>query len=132
MDQEPHRVAVTEKIGLCESCRELKPVAYTDPVEREYCAQCFADLPVPTIERIVSYLMFTIPLHVGDRVECRTAGVLFDGVGTIDEISIEPEKFGTPAYPSFHVVIDQPAYPTAPADRWYCERQLRPVESEDQ
>lgn len=114
--------------GLCEVCKELKETAYTDPVGREYCGGCFSTLPVPTASRIVEYLMLTIPFQVGDRVECRTAGVLFDGVGNIDEISIEPENFGTPAYPSFHVTIDDKAYEDAPDELWYMETQLRRVE----
>jgi hypothetical protein len=121
-------MSVTDiKTGLCESCKELRPVAYTDPVGREYCTGCFAELPVPTVERVVSYLMLTIPFQIGDRVEARTAGVLLDGVGTIKDISIDPENFGTPAYPSFLVEIEEKAYPTAPESRWYMERQLRSV-----
>jgi hypothetical protein len=114
--------------GLCEVCKELKETAYTDPVGREYCTDCFSVLPIPTASRIIEYLMLTIPFKVGDRVECRTAGVLLDGVGNIDEISIEPEKFGTPAYPSFNVVIDDPAYPEAPKSCWYMETQLTKVD----
>lgn len=114
--------------GLCEVCKNLKETAYTDPVGRDYCTDCFSTLPVPTASRIIEYLMVTIPFQIGDRVECRTAGVLFDGVGDIDEISIEPENFGTPAYPSFHVKIDDKAYEDAPDELWYMETQLRKVE----
>jgi hypothetical protein len=77
---------------------------------------------------LLDYLMLTIPFAVGDRVEARTAGKIFDGVGTIDEVSMDPAKYGTPIYPSFHVVIDEPAYSEAPKDRWYMEAQLRKVE----
>lgn len=114
--------------GLCEICKELKETAYTDPVGREYCGDCFSILPIPTASRIIEYLMLTIPFKIGDRVECRTAGVLFDGTGTIDEVSIEPEKFGTPAYPSFHVVIDDKAYSEAPDSLYYMETQLTKVD----
>ena len=128
MDQESHRVAVTEQLGLCESCRELKPVAYTDPLGRGYCPQCFVTLPVPAVTRMVFELMASIPFKIGDRVECRTAGVLFDGVGTVREISIDPERYGTVVHPSFRVEIDEPAYKGAPESCWYMERQLRRVE----
>jgi len=114
--------------GLCESCKELKEIAYTDPVGREYCTGCFSELPIPTATRILEYLMLTIPFRIGDRVECRTAGALFDGVGTIDDISIELENFGTPTYPSFHVTIDEKAYPEAPDSLWYMESQLKKVD----
>lgn len=114
-------------VGLCETCKELKDVAWTDTVGREYCAECFANLPVPSAHRLLDFLMRTVPFQVGDKVECRTAGVLFDGVGTVDEVSIEPEKFGTPVYPSFLVTIEEKAYDTAPDSCWYMESQLRKV-----
>jgi hypothetical protein len=118
------------KTGLCEGCKDFKPIAYTDPVNREYCAGCFAVLPVPTVGRIVEYLIHTIPFMEGDVVECRTAGRLYDGIGVIDEVSIEPEKFGTPVYPSFHVQIKEKAYPEAPDELWYMETQLKRVEDD--
>lgn len=114
--------------GLCEICKNLKDTAYTDPVGREYCTDCFSSLPIPTASRIVEYLMLTIPFKIGDRVECRTAGALYDGIGVIDEISIEPEKFGTPVFPSFHVIIDEKAYPECPDSIWYMETQLKKVD----
>jgi hypothetical protein len=117
-------------LGLCESCRELKPTVWTDALGREYCAECFAVLPTATPWRMIDYLMLTIPFHVGDRVECRTAGALYDGIGTIDEVSIDPAKFGTPVFPSFHVVIEEKAYDEAPEDRWYMEQQLKKVSSD--
>lgn len=116
------------KTGLCDNCKEIRSIAYTDPVGREYCPGCFALLPVATPARIVEYLVRTIPFQVGDKVECRTAGVLYDGIGVIDEISVEPEKFGTPVFPSFHVAIEDKAYPDAPDSRWYCEQQLKKVD----
>jgi hypothetical protein len=130
MDQESHRMSTVTQ-GLCESCKELKETAYIDPVGREYCTDCFSLLPVPTASRILEYLMLTIPFKVGDRVECRTAGVLLDGVGTIDDISIELENYGTPTYPSFHVVIDDKAYPEAPDSLWYMESQLCKPKSDE-
>lgn len=122
MAEEPDR-----KVDLCESCREIKPVAHVDPVGRSYCATCRLIMPQTTTEHMVTFLMETIPFEVGDRVEARTAGILFDGVGVIDQVSIEPENFGTPVYPSFHVVIDKKAYATAPDDLWYMESQLTKV-----
>jgi len=115
--------------GLCEFCRELKPVAWVDQVGREFCAGCLTDLTVLTGPTLVDYLMATIPFKVGDRVRCYTAGALFDGIGTIDEVSTELDKFGTPIFPSFHVVIDEPAYPEAPDSLYYMERQLKLADS---
>lgn len=120
-------MTMTAQLGLCESCRELKTAAYTDPIGRQYCLECYGHLPVATAARIVEQLMVSIPFRVGERVECRTAGVLYDGTGVIDDISVDPEHFGTPAHPSFHVVIDHPAYPEAPDACWFMERQLKRV-----
>jgi hypothetical protein len=53
--------------------------------------------------------------------------MLFDGVGVVDEISTDLAHFGTPVFPSFHVLIDQPAYPEAPASLWYTEVCLKKV-----
>lgn len=117
------------KKGLCESCRELKPVAWTDPLGREYCEECLPALEVPGPSRILEYLEATVPFAVGDRVECRTGGVLYDGVGTVDEVSTSLEHFGTPVFPSFHVVIDEKAYPEAPDDLWYTEVCLKKVDA---
>lgn len=117
---------------LCEACRKLRPSAWTDSVGRSYCAECLAEAEEPTIDPRQAYLDVTIPFHVGDRVECRTAGVLYDGVGTIDAVSKELENYGTPVYPSFHVVISEKAYPDAPDDLWYLERQLTLVEAGSQ
>lgn len=111
--------------GLCDSCRELKPVYWTDSVGREYCAECFQILPVPSAFRMFEFLMATIPFGVGDRVECRTAGALYDGVGVIDQVSMDPKDYGTPVYPSFHVKIEDKAYEGAPDSLWYTENCLR-------
>jgi hypothetical protein len=121
---------MTDTLGVCESCKELKEIVYADSVGREYCDSCFSTMPVPTPTRIMDYLLRTIPFRVGDRVEARTAAVIFDGIGTIAEISIEPEKFGTPVYPSFRVVIEEKAYPEAPDERWYMEAQLKKVKGD--
>jgi hypothetical protein len=123
------------KTGLCESCKQLKEIAFTDAYDREFCAQCHAQASAAqeaTLFWMYSYLMATIPFGVGDKVECRTAGVLYDGIGVIDEVSFEPEKYGTPVYPSFHVRIEEKAYPEAPDALWYPETCLKLVEQDKQ
>lgn len=123
---------MSEKKELCEVCRHLRPSAWTDSVGRSYCGECLAEADEPTIHPGLAYLDATIPFQVGDRVECRTAGVLYDGVGTVDQVSTELENYGTPVYPSFHVVIEDKAYPEAPDELWYLERQLTLVEAGSQ
>ena len=113
---------------LCEFCQEIKPVFYTDSVDRAYCEQCYGQLRSPLADQLIQYLMVTIPFKVGDRVECRTAGRLYDGIGTVQEVSFDPENYGTPVYPSFRVAITDKAYPTAPDEIWYTEPCLKLVE----
>lgn len=69
----------------------------------------------------VSHLLETVPHAVGDVVECRTAGTLFDGVGRIEAVSFDPAEGGTPVYPSFRVALTEKAYPEAPDYAWYTE-----------
>lgn len=115
--------------GLCELCCELKEIAFTDSVGREFCANCTSSATVNSIPTVLAYLMATIPFSVGDRVECRTAGALYDGIGTIDDISMDPVNWGTPVYPSFHVKIEDKAYPEAPDELWYTEACLKKVDA---
>lgn len=116
-----------ELMGLCEFCRELKPVAATDSVGREYCQDCVSQAESPRGESVMDFLANTIPFKVGDRVEARTAGVVYDGIGVIEEVSTELEKFGTPVYPSFKVVFEEKAYPEVPDFIWFMEQQLKKV-----
>lgn len=114
---------------LCAGCRTFveMPAAPAGPV---HCVACAATLP-PTAEQwMLAYLMLTIPFEVGDRVEARTAGELFDGVGTVTEVSMSLEHGGTPVYPTFRVVIDSPAYDQAPAEQFYTEMCLTKVSEE--
>lgn len=118
------------KQGICEGCKEIQSIGWTDSVGREYCIPCFMDLHAPSTYRMLEHLTFSIPYQVGQRVRCYTAATLYDGIGTIDEISIEPEKYGTPVYPSFHVTLTQKAYPEAPDSLYYTEACLKPVVDE--
>ena len=116
---------------LCEFCQDLKPVAHTDSVGRTWCAECYELLWTPG-EDIMGFLGATIPFQVGDRVECRTAGRLYDGIGTVQEVSTDPANYGTPVYPSFRVAITDKAYPTAPDEIWYTEKCLVKLDKEMQ
>lgn len=128
---------MSETQGLCESCKELKAVGHTDVYGREFCVDCAPMVTVsgPPIE--ILSLLATIPFHVGDKVEARTGGTLYDGVGHIEEVNIgfdedgnvSLEKFGTPVYPSFRVVFDEKAYDEVPDEVWYMEQQLKLVPS---
>ncbi|QDH91721.1 hypothetical protein SEA_PHRAPPUCCINO_45 [Mycobacterium phage Phrappuccino] len=110
-------------VRLCFSCKELREIVYVDPVYRGHCSACVTGptSQVGSVVRAMQFLSATVPFQVGDRVEARTGGELYDGVGTVTEVSFDLEHGGTPVYPTFHVVIDEPADEHAPADGWYTE-----------
>ena len=116
---------------LCDSCREIKPLFSTDIAGREFCQTCYeAQQPADPL-LIWKFLMATIPFRVGDRVKCYTAGRLYDGIGTVDDVSMDPANYGTPVYPSFHVTITEKAYDSAPDALWYTEICLRRVNPDE-
>lgn len=113
---------------ICIGCRLPRRVVRTDNNDLHYCAKCAAVLPEPSETRALKFLLATLPFTPGERVECRTGGQIYDGVGTVDDVSFDFEKTGgTIIYPAFHVVIDQPAYPDAPEEGWYNEATLQRV-----
>jgi len=113
---------------MCYSCKALKEIVYTDSNEVDYCRECVGAIPTPSVVRAMDFLMATIPYAAGDRVECRTGGEIFDGIGVVDGVSFDLKDGGTPVYPAFHVVLDDKAYPEAPDECWYTEVCLRPAE----
>lgn len=119
---------MTTSTGVCHGCKQLKELVYTDELDREYCKRCNADLPVPSEVLGLEYLMASVPYEEGDRVECRTAGVIFDGIGIVQDISFEIARGGgTPIFPSFLVKIDEPATESSPEQGWYHEICLFPA-----
>jgi hypothetical protein len=112
---------------LCFGCKELREIAYADPVDRGYCAECVQSINFGSVARAMQFLSLTIPFAVGDRVQAYTGGELYDGVGTVTEIFFDLEHGGTPVYPSFRVVIDEPADENAPDEALYTEICLKKV-----
>lgn len=107
---------------LCWGCRQFRDIAWTEEsTARPYCPDCAAQLPPTAEEQAFDFLMRTLPFKPGDRVECRTAAQLFDGVGTVQKISMDLENGGTLVYPAFLVKIDEKAYDSAPDECWYTE-----------
>lgn len=105
---------------VCQGCRQGRDIVYTDG-GLGYCADCATTLPIPSVARAMGFLAATIPFRVGDRVECRLAGQILEGVGTVEDISFDIEHGGTPVCPSFLVKIEQKAYPEAPDEEWATE-----------
>jgi hypothetical protein len=113
-------------MSQCFSCKSVHvEIAYTDDDSRGYCDKCFGARPTIPSEFVgLLYLMYTIPFKVGDRVECRTAGYLYDGIGTVQEVSLDPANGGTPVYPAFRVQLEEKAENYLPDDLWYVENCL--------
>lgn len=106
---------------LCASCKQMRePAATQDGLD--YCQECVDSFPQekPEVEGLL-YLLASIPFQVGDKVECRTAGTLYDGIGTVEEIDIDFKMGGTPVFPAFRVKLEDKAQEDLPDDLWYTE-----------
>lgn len=113
---------------VCYSCKQAGSLIYTDENGLSYCTRCLSELPVTSTARAMEFLAATIPYRPGDRVECRTGGIVFDGIGEVDGISFDLEEGGgTPVTPVFHVTLTDPAYPDAPREAYYPEICLKRV-----
>jgi hypothetical protein len=121
---------------LCYGCKAFKEVAYIQPdTDREYCASCRWDQPI-TLEDVALFMLTTPgsplgpPFAVGDVVQARVAEILYDGIGTVAEMSMTLERgAGTPVYPTFRVVFTEKADThEVPDEAWYPENCLTKVE----
>ena len=107
---------------VCYSCKHLRDIVHTDELDRGYCSLCY----VPRdLLYAINFMMLTIPFHIGDRVECRTGGQLYDGIGMVEDISTDLANGGTWVHPAFLVRFDEKAYDTVPDTLWYTESCLK-------
>lgn len=74
------------------------------------------------------FLAASTPFSVGDVVECRTVGVLYDGIGIVRSISFNPKDFGSPVYPSFRVELTEKSDELVPDVVTYTEMCLTKVD----
>jgi hypothetical protein len=112
---------------LCYGCKAFREVAYTHPItEQQFCADCERVQPL-TVEDWSAFLLTSPrsvlgpPFRPGDVVEARTAAVIYDGVGTVREVSMNLKHGGTPIYPTFRVELTEKAHDQAPDEAWYTE-----------
>lgn len=113
---------------LCFGCKAFKEIAYTEAgTDRTFCQQCALQLPPTSEDLALLFIAITNPFKVGDRVEARTAGQVYDGIGTVTEISTQIINGGTPVYPSFRVELETKEHDLAPDAAWYTEICLRKV-----
>jgi hypothetical protein len=78
----------------------------------------------------VEWLLAGLPFQVGDKVHCTSGGVVYDGIGHIAEISVDPKDLASPVVPMFRVEMDEKAYPEMPDEMWYPELLLKKVEAD--
>ena len=123
---------------LCYGCKTVQEVAYIQPVtDLEFCDRCRWQQPL-TVDDLAMFLLTTPgsvigpPFRVGDVVEARVAGILYDGIGTVAEMSMTLERgAGTPVYPTFRVVFTEKADThDVPDEAWYPENCLTKVDKE--
>lgn len=113
---------------LCWNCKDYVEIAYTEAgTLRSFCKPCALQLPPTSEELALIFLEVTCPFKVGDKVEARTAGEVFDGVGVVQEISTELRNGGTRVYPSFRVKLETKEHDLAPDEAFYTEICLRKV-----
>jgi hypothetical protein len=96
-----------------------EPAATYDGID--YCEECMLLNPIPSEIRGLAFLLATIPFDVGDKVECRTAGSLYDGIGTVEEVDVNFKMGGTPVYPAFKVHLEEKSEDSLPDELWYTE-----------
>lgn len=113
---------------ICWNCKLYVEIAYHEAETlRAFCKQCALQLPPTSEELALLFLEATCPFRVGDRVEARTAGEVFDGIGEVTEVSTELRHGGTRVYPAFHVKLETKEHDRAPEEAWYTEICLKKV-----
>jgi hypothetical protein len=96
-----------------------QPVEPSPPTKT--LAEEMTEQSMPEINSWVPGTPVRVAFELGERVECRTGGQLYDGIGTLMELSILLDNWGTPVHPVFRVVIDEPVNEQIPHDLWYTE-----------
>lgn len=118
---------------LCQGCKLPRATERVHPeTGLPYCSDCSGALPW-SLEDLAMFLL-TVPgspvgppFKPGDAVECRAAGVAYEGVGVVREVSMDLAHGGTPLYPMFRVELTEKAGPSSPDEAWYAEVSLSPV-----
>lgn len=122
---------------LCGGCKTFQEIVWhEDGTQRPICEACLAKIPLSSDEW--AFILLTSPwspvgppFKAGDVVECRVAGQIYDGVGTVQEMDMNLDHGGTPIYPTWRVVLTTKAHDGVPDERWYTENCLTRVNQEE-
>jgi hypothetical protein len=118
---------------LCYGCKLPRETVYTHPdTYQVFCAGCARGMPLNANEWALLLLTqpgspVGPPFAPGDVVECRRAATHYEGIGTVQEMSMDLGHGGTPLYPMFRVVITEKADEGVPDEAWYAEVSLTKV-----
>lgn len=125
---------MTVELEICCGCKLPRKTEYVHPeTGQPFCEGCSLGMPISPVEWALLLLtqpgsMVGPPFLPGDRVECRHAATVYEGVGEVREISMNLERGGgTPLYPMFRVVMIDKAADTVPDESWYSEVSLTKV-----
>lgn len=110
---------------LCYGCKTFQEVAYLQPgTGHEFCGRCRWEQPF-TMEDLMLFALtepdspYGPPFRPGDVVEARVAGLLYDGVGVVEDMSMDLEHGATPLYPTFKVRFTEKATDHDVPDSYY-------------
>lgn len=108
-------------VSLCCTCKGVRDIVYVDSIDRQYCNDCVAFRLPSQSEALMSFLSSTVPYQIGDVVSCKTAGIVYDGIGHVVEVSFDPKDLASPVVPMFRVAMDEKAYEQVPDEIWFSE-----------
>ena len=80
-----------------------------------YCTFCSSSELTSSENAYFQFLERSLPLTVGEAVECKREGRYEDGTGIIIDMSHELERGGTPLHPAFLVRLGNGE------EKWYTE-----------
>jgi len=116
-------------LGVCFGCKHLRETVLTDSLGRSFCPDCVTSRPEGRTMLAAAWAASSMPYRVGDKVACKTGGQIYDGIGHIEEISVDPKDLASPVVPMFRVAIDEKSYPEVPDEVWYSEPCLTLVDA---
>lgn len=84
-----------------------REIAYRDRItKRGYCAKCAESPITSSLDVAAQFTVDDTPYQMGELVECRTVGTIWEGIGEIVAISTSLEHGGTPVAPAYLVLME--------------------------
>lgn len=100
---------------------------YEDEITlRPYCTVCAATEATSSRNVHLQFLSDLVPYVPGERVECWTAGTIYEGFGIVQRVSTDLIDGGTPVHPAYLVRLDDRDEPL-----WFTPICLKRARSEE-